>query len=282
MLRSEKYWRFQGRAVSLEKPLFAGILNVTPDSFSDGGEFLSVEKAVIKAQEMYREGATIVDVGGESTRPGAASVAADEQIRRVIPVIKRMQGNLISIDTTSALVASAAIDAGACIINDVSACQDDPAMFALAAKSGVGLILMHRLVLPKDDTYSDQYETQPQYDDVVCDVRDWLLQRVALALEHGVDKESIAIDPGLGFGKSVEQNIALVQGIGKIVETGYPIYIGASRKSFIGATTRLNDPKERDLASATLALEMWKSGAQVFRVHDVRTHLRLLQSTIHD
>ena len=282
MSSREKCWRIQGRAVSLEKPVLAGILNVTPDSFSDGGEYSSVDKAIAKAQGLYEEGATIVDVGGESTRPGATSVSIDEQIRRVVPVIEGMRGGLISVDTTSSEVANAALDAGACIINDVSACQDDPAMFALAAKTGSGLVLMHRLVLPEADKYSDQYDTKPKYDDVVSDVRDWLLQRVSLALDHGVDQASIAIDPGFGFGKSVEQNVALVEGIEAFVDTGYPVFIGVSRKSFVGAIARTSDPRERDFASATIAHEMWKSGAQIFRVHDVRTHLRMLQSPLHE
>ena len=282
MSSREKCWRIQGRAVSLEKPVLAGILNVTPDSFSDGGEYSSVDTAIAKARELYEEGATIVDVGGESTRPGATSVSIDEQIRRVVPVIEGMRGGLISVDTTSSEVANAAIDAGACIINDVSACQDDPAMFALAAKTGSGLVLMHRLVLPEADKYSDQYDTKPNYDDVVSDVRDWLLQRVSIALDHGVGQASIAIDPGFGFGKSVEQNVALVEGIEAFVDTGYPVFIGVSRKSFVGAISRTSDPKDRDFASATIAHEMWKSGAQIFRVHDVRTHLRMLQSPLHE
>jgi dihydropteroate synthase len=231
----EKCWMVQGRAVSLETPVLVGILNVTPDSFSDGGKYTSVEEAIARAHEIFNQGATIVDVGGESTRPGAKSVSTQEQIRRVVPVIEGIKGGLISIDTTNSSVAAAAIDAGAVIINDVSACQDDPEMLHLAAERGVGLVLMHRLVSPLVDQYSDQYKIEPNYDDVVNEVLAWLLDRVEIARSQGVSKESIALDPGLGFGKSVEQNIALMHGIGAFVETGYPVFIGASRKSFIGS-----------------------------------------------
>ena len=282
MSHGEKRWKVKGQAVSLEMPVFVGILNVTPDSFSDGGEYSSVKEAVAKARELFEHGATIVDVGGESTRPGATSVSVEEQIRRVVPVIEGIQDGLISIDTTSSKVASAAIEAGASIINDVSACQDDPEMFCLAADKGVGLVLMHRLVSPMHDQYSDQYKDQPQYVDVVKEVLDWLLERVEIARTHGVSKDSIALDPGLGFGKSVEQNIALMEGIDSFAERGYPVFIGASRKSFVGAIAGISEPRERDEASASMAAEMWANGAQVFRVHDVRTHVRMLQSTVRE
>jgi dihydropteroate synthase len=281
MSSGEKCWMVQGRAVSLETPVLVGILNVTPDSFSDGGKYTSVEEAIARAHEIFNQGATIVDVGGESTRPGAKSVSTQEQIRRVVPVIEGIKGGLISIDTTNSSVAAAAIDAGAVIINDVSACQDDPEMLHLAAECGVGLVLMHRLVSPLVDQYSDQYKIEPNYDDVVNEVLAWLLDRVEIARSQGVRKESIAIDPGLGFGKSVEQNIALMHGIGAFVETGYPVFIGASRKSFIGSISGISEACERDEASACMAAEMWAKGAQVFRVHDVRTHVRMLQSPVH-
>ncbi len=281
MLRDQKCWKVRGGAVSLEKPVFVGILNVTPDSFSDGGKYSSVDDAVDRGREMFEQGAAIVDVGGESTRPGAEVVSASEQIRRVVPVIQRL-GGLVSVDTTNTEVAAAAIGAGACIINDVSACQDDLAMFKLAAETEAGLVLMHRLVPPKHDQYSDEYESNPEYDDVVHDVLRWLVNRANIAQENGVSRESIAIDPGLGFGKSVEQNMALARGIGAFVETGFPVFVGASRKSFIGALSGIRDPQGRDLASATMAEEMWRDGAQVFRVHDVRTHCRVLQSTPHE
>jgi dihydropteroate synthase len=282
MSSGKKCWKVKGRAVSLETPIFVGILNVTPDSFSDGGKYSSPDVAIARASEMFKQGATIIDVGGESTRPGATNVSVEEQIHRVVPVIEGIDEGLISVDTTNSVVAAAAIEAGASIINDVSACQDDPEMFPLAADHDVGLVLMHRLVSPMLDQYSDQYKIDPQYEDVVSEVLDWLLNRVKIARSYGVSQESIALDPGLGFGKSVEQNVALMEGIGAFVETGYPVFIGASRKSFVGAISGISDPKERDEASASMACEMWGHGAQVFRVHDVRTHVRMLQSTVHE
>ncbi len=278
MVRNEKYWKFQSGSVSLEKPVFVGILNVTPDSFSDGGKYVGVEQAIKRARLMISQGAEIIDVGGESTRPGAKRVSASEQIQRVLPVIEEIRDVFVSIDTTSVEVAAAAIDAGASIINDVSACQDDPEMFGLAASTGAGLVLMHRLVEPEFDQYSDKYQTSPEYGDVVGDVRGWLLARVEIALGHGVKPEAIALDPGLGFGKSVTQNVALIGGIEDFVTTGYPIFVGASRKSFVGALSGINDPLERDEASAQVAVTLFRGGAQVFRVHDVRTHKRMLQS----
>ena len=274
-------WKFAGRAVSLENALLVGILNVTPDSFSDGGNFVSVEAALDHALSMFEQGAEIVDVGGESTRPGAQRVSPAEQIKRVVPVIEAIRGchnGLVSIDTTNAEVAMAALDAGASVINDVSAGGDDPTMFDMAMNAGAGIVLMHRLNAPWDDQYSDQYQVQPKYDGVVTDVLNWLIRRIEIAVEHGIDARAIAIDPGLGFGKSVEQNMELVEGIGAFVETGHPVFVGASRKSFVGSVSGISDPASRDVASAEIALSMQKRGAQVFRVHDVRTHARMLQS----
>ncbi len=282
MPESATSWKVVGRSVSLEKPLLVGILNVTPDSFSDGGKYLSVEEAVIQARKMYQQGARVIDIGGESTRPGAIAVSAAEQIKRVVPVIERIENGIISIDTTSAEVVSAAITAGASIINDVSAGTEDAEIFNIAATSGAGLVLMHRLLPPSMDRYSDQYKTDPKYEAVVADVLDWLLARVEIALRHGVKRESIAIDPGLGFGKSVEQNMELVRGISAFVNTGHPVFVGASRKSFVGAISGINEPTGRDDSSAAISEILRAGGAQVFRVHDVRTHARLLQSTVHE
>ena len=172
----------------------------------------------------------------------------------------------------------AALDAGASVINDVSAGGDDPTMFDMAMNAGAGIVLMHRLNAPWHDQYSDQYQVQPRYDGVVTDVLNWLIRRIEIAVEHGIDARAIAIDPGLGFGKSVEQNMELVEGIGAFVETGHPVFVGASRKSFVGSVSGISDPGCRDVASAEIALSMQKRGAQVFRVHDVRTHARMLQS----
>ncbi len=276
-------WQFGERALSLETPIIVGILNVTPDSFSDGGEYSTKETAVGRALEMESEGANIIDIGGESTRPGAARVDACEQIQRVLPVINAIRNKsdvLISIDTTLSQVAAAAIDAGATIINDVSAGEEDPAICSLAHATGAGLVLMHRRLSPEQDKYSNEYEQDPESTDIVQDVIDWLMDRVSVAIGQGVQKNTIALDPGLGFGKSVEQNWQLVQQIDRITTLGYPVYVGASRKSFIGAVEGVRVPAKRDAASAAVAREMADMGAQIFRVHDVSRHVRVLQSPL--
>ena len=275
-------WQCGKRVLSLESPIIVGILNVTPDSFSDGGDYASLEEAVSRAEEIESEGATIIDIGGESTRPGAIRVGADEQIRRVVPVIEEVRNRsdvLISIDTTLSQVAAVAIDAGATIINDVSAGMEDEEMFPLARRTGSGLVLMHRRLPPEMDNYSNEYEQEPDTEDVVQDVIDVLMDRVSTAVErHGVQKNTITLDPGLGFGKSVTQNWQLVHEINRITELGYPVYVGASRKSFIGANVGLDIPKLRDEASVEVAKKMADSGAQIFRVHNVSGHVRVLQS----
>src|ERR1051326_8059721 len=215
------------------------ILNLTPDSFSDGGACPTVESAVAAARRAAEEGADILDLGGESTRPGAARVPSDEQVRRVIPVLRAIRADgsrlatiPISIDTTLIPVARAALDAGASIINDVSAGIEDPAILDLAAERRSGLVLMHRLAPPDRDSYSDRYEQRPQYDDVVRTVRDFLASRAALAESRGVARSSIVLDPGLGFGKTVEQNLELIRRTPELAALGNPIL---DRKS-----TRLN------------------------------------------
>ncbi len=275
-------WHCGGNVVSLESPILVGILNATPDSFSDGGKFLEVEAAAQHALEMVEAGASIIDVGGESTRPGATRVDEEDQIARVVPVIQAILNTcntIISVDTTRSSVAIAAIAEGATIINDVSAGIEDPEMFALAASEGVGVVLMHRRLPPELDSYSDQYDVDPTSPNITREVCDWLMERVSVAESCGVNTKSIAIDPGLGFGKSVEQNLDLVGGVKQLVMTGFPVYIGASRKSFIGSTTGMADPASRDEASAMMAGDMASQGAQIFRVHNVRQHARLLQFT---
>jgi dihydropteroate synthase len=277
-------WLCGEHEVPLESPLLVGILNVTPDSFSDGGEHLRWDVAIQRAIEMKSKGAMIIDVGGESTRPGATRVHADVQLQRVLPVIEGIQEHIdvvISIDTTLSRVAAAAIDAGASIINDVSAGEEDGAMFSLAAETGAGLVLMHRRLPPEHDSYSNEYEQVPESEDVVQEVMDWLLDRAAMAISQGVLKNTIAIDPGLGFGKSVEQNWQIIEQIDRITALGYPVFIGASRKSFIGVSEGIQDPKLRDTASVEAAKEMARKGAQIFRVHNVSEHARMLQSQVH-
>lgn len=266
------WWRVRGRDLRLEPWLLMGVVNATPDSFSDGGAYRDANAAADAALSMVEAGAAIIDVGGESTRPGATRVEASEQIRRVIPVIeaiRRRSDVAISIDTTLAGVAQAAIEAGAEIVNDVSAGGEDPAILRLAASRGCGLVLMHRLAAPPEDSFSDRYAKPPAYRDVVDDVQAALLARVAIAEAAGVDPASIAIDPGLGFGKSVEQNFALIARLGELVSLGRPVLLGASRKSFIGAVTGESEPFRRVTGSVVAAVAAWSAGARIVRTHDV-------------
>ncbi len=274
-------WQCGTHALSIDPPILVGILNVTPDSFSDGGCYTDVERAVHQATLLVEEGATIIDVGGESTRPGAERVSADEQIDRTVPVIKAIRERsdvFISIDTTLAPVADAAISVGATIINDVAAGEEDVGIFSLAASTGAGLVLMHRRLPPELDQYSNAYQHAPDSHNIVDDVRDWLTARMEVAIKAGVKKSSIALDPGLGFGKSVEQNWKLIEEASNFVDLGAPVYMGASRKSFIGAVSGIESPELRDSASVATTLEMALQGVQIFRVHNVREHALLLQS----
>jgi dihydropteroate synthase len=265
------------RALDLSTPQIMGILNMTPDSFSDGGLHESIEQAVTHADQMIAEGADLIDIGGESTRPGAERVDAKTQRDRVVPIITEIASRHdvpISIDTTRAEVASAAIDAGASIINDVSAGREDADMLPLAAERGCGLVLMHRLRPPEEDCWSDAYEHDPDYGgDVVVAVRDWLLARADVVEAAGVDRASICLDPGLGFGKSVAQNWELVERFASFVDTGYPILAAASRKSFIGAATGVTVPADRGAGSAAVTVLQVAAGARLLRVHDVALHV---------
>ncbi len=244
-----------------------GIVNVTPDSFSDGGEWFRADAAVRHGLELAAAGATILDVGGESTRPGAAPVAADEELRRVVPVIERLASALpdvvLSVDTTKARVAAAALDAGASYVNDVSALRHDPEMLPLVAARGARCCLMHMRGEPR--TMQDA----PDYADVVDDVRRHLEQRIAVAVDAGIAVERIDVDPGIGFGKSLDHNVALLHRLAEIVAIGPRVVVGTSRKSFLGRLTGRDDPRQRlagTIATNVLALA---AGARVFRVHDV-------------
>lgn len=283
-MNAARSWRLgKDRNVALEPWCLMGVLNATPDSFSDGGDHLDPERAIATGLEMIEAGATVLDVGGESTRPGAASVSVDEQIARVVPVIEgiRLQASgrsvAITIDTTRAAVADAAFEAGADALNDVSAGTEDPDVLGIVADRGRGIVLMHRLKRPADDAYSDEYERSPVYADVVQDVLTYLRIRVDVAIGAGIDSESVAIDPGLGFGKSVDQNLRLVAGLPAFVETGHPVLVGGSRKSFLGSTSGTAEARDRDPESAVLAVEAWRAGARFFRVHDVGIHERSLR-----
>ena len=261
-------------------PLLMAIVNVTPDSFSDGGEHNDLERACAFASTCLESGAHIVDIGGESTRPGAVAVSCDGQIARTQPVIARIArahpSAVISIDTTRAAVAEAALNSGARIVNDVSAGADDDSLWPLVAQRGCGYVLMHRLCAPGMDSYSDQYAEAPAYTDVVHDVVAWLQERAGAAERAGIDRAVIAIDPGLGFGKSVEQNFALIARMNEVVALGYPVVVSASRKSFLGASlggaTAESRPSARDGASIAVALQMARAGVAVVRAHDVAGH----------
>jgi len=221
----------------------------------------------------------VIDVGGESTRPGAGRVEAVEQIRRVVPVIARLRlrSNVaISIDTTSAEVAEAAFGAGADLVNDVSSGTEDPAMFPLVARQGAGIVLMHRLVAPGGDRYSDRYDVEPSYGDVVRDVASFLLARVEAATAAGIARESIALDPGLGFGKSVAQNYELLARTSELAALGHPVVVGASRKSFLGAVSGRSDPEQRIIGSVVAAVAAFGGGARIVRAHDVGAHREAL------
>jgi dihydropteroate synthase len=280
-------WRLgEGRELRLDVARVMGILNVTPDSFSDGGLDAGSADAVARAARMVEEGADVIDVGGESTRPGAARVGAPEQIRRVVPVIRGIRdrigpGIMISVDTTLSEVAKAAIQAGADAINDVAAGMEDAGMLALAAERGVGLVLMHRLRPPDADVFSHQHAQAPPYPDgVVEGVKRFLIERAEAAMRAGVAREAIVLDPGLGFGKSVAQNLELIERTGEIAALGFPVLSGLSRKSFTavyGGIATDRPARERLGPTLELSARHQRAGASIFRVHDVREHVAALR-----
>ena len=257
-------------------PTLMGILNVTPDSFSDGGMYLDPDEALSRATAMVEEGADVIDIGGESTRPGSQRVLIDEQRHRVVDVIaavsEALPGHLISIDTTHVEVAESALDAGAGMINDISAGRENAVMFELAAARDVPICLMH--MLGKPATMQDN----PCYDDVVSEVCVFLRERIDAARENGVSKERIVIDPGIGFGKRLEHNLKLLANISQLVSMGYPVLLGASRKRFISAIDSAKDasPIERVGGSCAATVLGFLSGVRIFRVHDVAAHRQAL------
>lgn len=283
-------WRIaNARVLRLDRPVIMAILNVTPDSFADGGRYATPHHAAQAADHAADAGAAIIDIGGESTRPGSAGVAADEQIRRVVPVIALIRAGVgpasacaISVDTTSAIVARAALDAGADIVNDTSAGRDDPAMLALCARCRCGLVLMHRATTPAQDRYSDGYAYEPAFEGgVVGQVAEFLRDRASAAIAAGVDQRAIVLDPGLGFGKSVNQNLSLIAGTPELCALGHPVMSALSRKSFVGrvALGRDSQPHERLAGTLALSVEHLRGGAGVFRVHDVAEHAQALAAS---
>ncbi len=250
-----------------------GVVNVTPDSFSDGGRFLDADVAVEHALLLFEQGADMIDIGGESSRPNAEPVSETEEMRRVIPVVAKLAERTalpISIDTYKAGVASEAISAGASIVNDISALRFDPKMAGVVADAGCKVVLMHMLGNPRT------MQKNPRYDDVVEEVAAFLEERAAFAIGEGVPPENIWIDPGIGFGKRLEDNLDLLAGFSKIREIGYPTVVGTSRKSFIGTIIEEESPDERLFGS--LGSFAWSAlaGADILRVHDVRETAQML------
>jgi len=281
-------WRVsRTKQVDLASPCVMAILNVTPDSFSDGGRLMVPHAAAEAAAVAVAAGARVLDIGGESTRPGAAGVSADEQVQRVVPAILAIRGRggalaevAITVDTTSAEVAEAALAAGADAVNDQSAGLDDAGMLAVCAGRGCGVVLMHRPRKSAAESFSDQYREAPHYEDVVGEVAAFLRERAEAAVAAGIGRDQIVVDPGLGFGKTVEQNLALIHGTARIVELGYPVMSGLSRKSFVGRVTlgRDSEPSERLAGTVAMsAFHVW-CGARICRVHDVAEHVEALRA----
>jgi dihydropteroate synthase len=254
------------------RPSVMGVVNVTPDSFSDGGVNLAPADATDAAERMLAEGAAIVDVGGESTRPGAEGVSADEELRRVVPVLEALEGEVpVSIDTSKAEVARRALELGAELVNDVTALRGDPELAAVVAESGTYLCLMHMQGEPRT------MQLDPRYDDVVSEVASFLEDRLRAAVEEGVAEERICLDPGIGFGKTVEQNFELIRRLDELTALGRPVLIGISRKSALGKL--LGDPEAKTgsvSASVGAAVAAYERGATILRVHDVREHVEAL------
>lgn len=259
-----------------DKPLIMGILNVTPDSFSDGGKYADVDKAVQQARSMLGQNVDIIDVGGESTRPGSDSVPTQKQIQRVIPVINAIRQEsevLISIDTTDSHVAQAALDAGANIINDVSAGLNDPAILTVAATANVPIILMHSQGTPKS------MQENPYYDNVVQEVIDALQQRIDVALAAGIKRENIIIDIGIGFGKRKQDNLDLLAHLADFVALNFPVLLGTSRKRFMGNVCHVDKTSELVTATAVTTALGVMAGVSIFRVHDVKENRQAVDIT---
>ncbi|MEM8536550.1 MAG: dihydropteroate synthase [Pseudomonadota bacterium] len=252
--------------LQMDQPHLMGILNVTPDSFSDGGQFHAPEKAIAHAAAMQAQGAAIIDIGGESTRPGAAEVAVSDEIARTAPVIEAIRnssGVPISIDTRKSAVAQAAMDAGADLINDVAAFTFDPALAHVAATSGAPVCIMHAQGTPAT------MQADPQYDDVLLDVYDFLAERIQAAVNAGIARDQIIVDPGIGFGKTVAHNLTLLRGTALFHSLGCPVLLGASRKRFIGTVGGGEAASDRLGGSVAVALHGARQGVQILRVHDI-------------
>jgi dihydropteroate synthase len=286
-MMGERLWKVGDRIFDLsQQGLIMGILNVTPDSFSDGGKFFAAEKAVEHGLTMAAEGAQIIDLGGESTRPGAESLAVEEELNRVIPVIEKLSARipstplrsaqqrlLISIDTSKAQVARAAVQAGASLVNDVTGGRGDKGMMPVVAETKSAFIIMHMQGNPQT------MQLQPRYDDVVSEVADFFRQQYARALQCGIDPMAIAFDPGIGFGKTLEHNLELLAQLERLRAYDRPLVVGISRKSFLAKVTGLSEISDRLAPAAALTSLLRARGADVFRVHDVRENVSALRVT---
>lgn len=259
--------------LGLRYPAVMGILNVTPDSFSDGGRYFAPEAALRHAREMVADGAQIIDVGGESTRPGSDLVGVDEELRRVLPVVEALAAEValpLSVDTMKAEVARRALQAGAHLINDVSALRYDPEMAVVVAEARCSVCLMHMQGEPKT------MQNEPHYDDVVAEVERYLVERMAFAVDAGIAEEQIILDPGIGFGKTVEHNLSLLRHLDRFVALGRPVLLGTSRKRFIAAIVG-GDLAQRDLGTLVTTVAAALAGVHLFRVHDVKANVEALR-----
>lgn len=268
-------WKTKSRVIDLnERGLIMGILNATPDSFSDGGKFVDPDQAVAHAIGMLQQGAEIIDIGGESTRPGAPKVSEEEELARVVPVIKALRAVsrcLISIDTSKAAVAAAAIEAGADIVNDVTGLTGDVNMAKVCAEEGVGVVVMHMQGEPK--TMQDA----PEYDCVVRDVRQYFESRYRTLTKLGIDPQCLCFDPGIGFGKTLEHNLKLLHSLGSLEVWERPVLLGVSRKSMIGKVLQLEDAEDRDAGTVALTAIGRRAGAQIHRVHEIKRNYEAMR-----
>ncbi|MBA2742893.1 MAG: dihydropteroate synthase [Chthoniobacterales bacterium] len=270
-------WKVAGKTLDLtDRALIMGVLNVTPDSFSDGGKFADTESALNHGLQMAGEGAQIIDVGGESTRPGAEAVSEAEELQRVVPVITRLcalSDAMISIDTSKAAVARTALDAGASIINDITGGRGDEEMLWLAAERGCGFIIMHMQGTPRT------MQKAPHYDDVVTEVANFFRQQYARAVECGIEPMAIAFDPGIGFGKTLEHNLELLRNLPRLRIDNRPLVVGVSRKSFLGKMIGAPEMSHRTTPTIAFTTLLRERGANVIRVHDVKPNADALRTT---
>jgi len=265
-------WQCGPHALDLSRrTLVMGIVNVTPDSFSDGGRYAQADQAIAHGRRLIEEGADLLDIGGESTRPGSDPVALEEELSRVMPVVEGLAtaGVPLSVDTTKAEVARQALAAGAAIVNDITALRGDPALAAVAARGGAGVVLMHMLGRPRD------MQADPRYDDVVAEVIAFLAERMAVAEAAGIARASIALDPGIGFGKTLEHNLALFRRLSELVALGPPVLMGPSRKGFIGRLLGGLSADQRVEGTAAAVTASILAGARIVRIHDVREMVRV-------